>query len=47
MVKQLSVRVPQTANLLKTDATHIWINGLKFDPNETVKVERIYNGKKA
>jgi hypothetical protein len=35
-----SVRVPQIAKFFKSDNTHVWINNLKFDPTELVRIER-------
>jgi hypothetical protein len=47
LVSQISIRKPQTAILFSSDATHVYINKLKFDPNELVRIERVYNGNEA
>jgi hypothetical protein len=43
LLEQLSVRVPQTAKHFKSDSKHVWVNLMKFDPTELVKIERHYD----
>ena len=44
MIAQLSVHTRQEARIFKQDGSHIYINGMKFDPKETIRVERLYRG---